>query len=164
MSMFTLAISCLTTYNLPWFIDLTLQVPIQYCSLQHQTFTTRSIHSWASYFGPASSFFLELLLIALYSSPVVYRISSNLGDLIFHCQIFWPFHTVHGVLTSRILEWLAIPSFSEPHFIRTLHYDPSVLGGPAWHGSELHWVTQAPLPQGCDPWRQPLIDIYLLLL
>ena len=30
MSMFTLAISCLTTSNLPWFVDLTFQVPMQY--------------------------------------------------------------------------------------------------------------------------------------
>ena len=30
ISMFTLAISCLTTPNLPWFMDLTFQVPIQY--------------------------------------------------------------------------------------------------------------------------------------
>ena len=34
LSMFTLAISCLTSSNLPWFMDLTFQVPIQYCSLQ----------------------------------------------------------------------------------------------------------------------------------
>ena len=34
MSMFTLVI-CLTTSNLPWFVDLTFQVPMQYCSLQH---------------------------------------------------------------------------------------------------------------------------------
>ena len=37
MSVFTLAISCLTTSNLPWFMDLTFQVPMQYCSLQHRT-------------------------------------------------------------------------------------------------------------------------------
>ena len=36
MSMFTL-ISCLTASNLPWFMDLTFQVPMQYCSLHHQT-------------------------------------------------------------------------------------------------------------------------------
>ena len=35
--MFTLAISCLTTSNMPWFMNLTFQVPMQYCSLQHQT-------------------------------------------------------------------------------------------------------------------------------
>ena len=37
MSTFTLAISCLTTCNLPWFMDLTFQVPMQYCFLQHRT-------------------------------------------------------------------------------------------------------------------------------
>ena len=24
---------------------------------------------------------------------------------------------------------------SEAHFVRTLHHDPSILGGPTWHGS-----------------------------
>ena len=58
------------------------------------------------------------------------------------------FHTVHvhGVLMARILERFAIPSSIGPCFVRTLHYDPSILGGPAWHGSQLHWVTQAPSP------------------
>ena len=37
MSTFTLAISCLTTSNLTWFMYLTFQVPMQYCSLQHRT-------------------------------------------------------------------------------------------------------------------------------
>ena len=32
MSTFSLVISCLTTSNLPWFMDLTFQVPMQYCS------------------------------------------------------------------------------------------------------------------------------------
>ena len=32
----SLAISCLTTSNLSWFMDLTFQVPMQYCSLLHQ--------------------------------------------------------------------------------------------------------------------------------
>ena len=36
MLMFTLTI-CLTTSNLPWFIELTFHVPMQYCSLQHGT-------------------------------------------------------------------------------------------------------------------------------
>ena len=33
MSMFTLGISCLATSNLPWFMDLTFQVPMQHYSL-----------------------------------------------------------------------------------------------------------------------------------
>ena len=40
------------------------------------------------------------------------------------------FHTVHGVLTVRTLEWFAIPSSRGPRFVRTLHYDSSVSGGP----------------------------------
>ena len=63
MAMFTLAMSCLTTSNLPWFMDLTFQVPMQYCSLQHQTWlsppdTSTTGHHF--HFGSASSFFLEL--------------------------------------------------------------------------------------------------------
>ena len=38
-------------------------------------------------------------------------------------------------LSSKILEWAAIPSSSGPCFVRTLHCDLSILGGPAWHGS-----------------------------
>ena len=37
MLIFTLAISCLITSNLPWFMGQTFQVPMQYCSLQHWT-------------------------------------------------------------------------------------------------------------------------------
>ena len=37
MSMFTLGTSYLTTSNLPWFMDLIFQVPMQYCSSQHWT-------------------------------------------------------------------------------------------------------------------------------
>ena len=35
-SAFNLAISCLTTSNVSWFTDLTFQIPLQYCILQHQ--------------------------------------------------------------------------------------------------------------------------------
>ena len=49
MSTFTLAISCLTTSNLPWFMDLTFQVPMQYCSLQHRTLLLSPITSTTGY-------------------------------------------------------------------------------------------------------------------
>ena len=139
MSMFTLSISCLTTSNLPWFMDLTFQVPIQYCSLQHQTLLPSPTTSTTGYwfcFGSASSFFLELFL---YSSPVAYFTP---GEFIFQCHIFLPFHTVHAVLQARILKWFAIPFSSGPHFVRTLHHDPSILGGPTRHDSQFHWVRQ----------------------
>ena len=40
------------------------------------------------------------------------------------------FRTVHEVLKAGILKWFAIPFCSEPHFVRTLHHDPPILGGP----------------------------------
>ena len=45
------------------------------------------------------------------------------------------FHTVHGVLKARILKWFAIPFSSGPRFVRTLHRDPSILGGSTQRGS-----------------------------
>ena len=55
--------------------------------------------------------------------------------VIFECPIFLPFHTVHGVLKSRIIKWSAFPFSSGPHFVRTLHHEPFILGGPTWHDS-----------------------------
>ena len=55
--MFILAIPCLTTSSLPWLMDLTFQVPMQYCSLQHwillsppDTSTTEHRLLWPSHF------------------------------------------------------------------------------------------------------------------
>ena len=118
MLMFTLAISFLTTANLPWFMDLTFQVLMQYCSLQHQTLLQSPIISTAGCcfcFGSISSFFLEFFIL----SPLI---SSSIlgtywpGEFIFQCPIFLPFRTIHGVLKARIVKWLAIPFSSRPHF------------------------------------------------
>ena len=38
---------------------------------------------------------------------------------------------------ARILEWIAISSSSGPCVVRIIHYDLSILGGPAWPGSAL---------------------------
>jgi len=54
-----------TELNFPWFMDLTFQVPMQYCSLQHWTLHPSSITSTTGCcfcFGSISSLFLELFL------------------------------------------------------------------------------------------------------
>ena len=59
MSVFSLAISCLTTSNLPSYMNLTFQVPRQYCSLQHQTLLlppVTSIAECCSCLGWATSY------------------------------------------------------------------------------------------------------------
>ena len=39
-----------------------------------------------------------------------------------------------GFLKEKILNCFAGPFSSGPRFVRTLHHDPSVLGGPTQHG------------------------------
>ena len=88
MSMVSLAISCLTTFNLSWFMDLTFQVPMQYCSLQHQTLLPSPVTSTTGCgfcFSSISSFFLEFFL---HWSPVSYWAPTDLGNSsfsIFYC-------------------------------------------------------------------------------
>ena len=114
-------------------MDLTFQVPMQYCSLQHQTLLpiTSHIHNWVLFL-----LWLHLFILSGVISPLI---SSNIlgtyrpGDFIFQYPIFLPFYTVHGVLKARILKWFAIPFCSGLHFVRTLHHDPSTWGGPTWH-------------------------------
>ena len=95
-----------------------------------QSMRTKVRHSWATHTFLCFLFLRFLLL----SSPVAHWTPSNIGGSS-SSVIFLPFHTFHRVLQARILEWIAISSSSGPRFVRTLHYDPSVLGGPAWHGS-----------------------------
>ena len=107
-----ISISCLTTSSLPWFMDLTFQVPMQCCFLQHPTLllppdTSTTEHHF--YFGSAASFFLELLVIALCSSALAYWTPSNMG-LTFQSHISLPFHTVHGVLEGRYWNGLQFPT------------------------------------------------------
>ena len=79
MLTFTLAISCLTTSSLPWFMDLTFQIPMQYCCLQHRTLLLSPVPATTGYcfcFGSIPSFFLELFL---HWSPVAYWAFSTWG-------------------------------------------------------------------------------------
>ena len=112
---------------------------MQYCSLQNQTTFTATISATKHHFrfGPVSSFLEQYFS----SSPVAYWTPTDPGSLILRCHILSPFHTVYGVLKARILKWFATPFFSGPCFVRTLHHDPSILGGPltAWLRASLSY-------------------------
>ena len=114
--MFTLAISCLTTSNLPWFMNLEFQVPMQYCSLQNWTLLSppdTSMTGHHFHFGSVSSFSLELFLQL---SPVPYWAPTILGRG-GHLSVSYllPFDTAHGILKARMLKRSAIPFSSGPH-------------------------------------------------
>ena len=109
---------------------------MQYCSLQHRTLLPTPVTS-------TTELFLLWLCLLILSGVISPLISSSIlgtyrpGEFMFQCPIFLPFHTVHGVFKARILKWFAIPFSSGPHFIRTLHHNLSILGGPP---SAVMWI------------------------
>ena len=134
MSMFPLTIYCLTTSNLPCFMDLTFQVPMQYFSLSIRLYFHQQSHPqlgvvslWLHLFN------LSGVISPLFSCSMLGTYQS--GEFIFQCHIFFPFHTVYGVLKARILKWFAIPFSGGPHSVRPIYHDLSVLGGPTCHDS-----------------------------
>ena len=81
----------------------------------------------------------KIILLLLRLHPSTAFQSLLLFRLIFPCHIFLPFHDVRGVFVTRILSGLPFPPLVG-HFVGSLHYDLSILGGPAWHVL-------------CDSWR-----------
>ena len=142
MLMFTLAISCLTTSNLPWLMGLTFQYAILFFTALDLTFITSHIHNWVLFLLWLHLFILPEVISPLFSSRTFCTYKPR--EFIFQCPIFLPCHTVHDILKARILKWFAIHFSSEPRFVRTLHHDPSILGGPT--GSSFPWVRE-----GCGP-------------
>ena len=127
MLMFTLAISCLTTSNLPWFMDLTCQVPMQYCSLQHQTLLPSPVTSTTVYcfcFDSVSSFFLELFLLW---SPVAYWAPTDLGSSSFSVLSFCLSITFMGF--ARQEYWRGLP-FPSP--VDHILWELSTMTCPSW--------------------------------
>ena len=143
MLMFTLAISCLNTSNLPWFMDVTVQVPMPYCSLQHWTLLPSPVTSTTRcfYFFSVSFFFLELVL---HWSSVAYWAPTNLGSSSFSVLPFCLFILFMGF--SRQEYWSALP-FPSPvdHILSELctmtHLSWVALQGMAHSFTELDKVV-----------------------
>ena len=134
MSLFTLAITCLTTSNLPdsWTYHSRFLCNIALYSTRlyfhHQSHPRLDV-----VFALSLSFRSFWIISSFFSSSILG--TYHPGEFIFQCHIFLPFYTVHGVLKARILKWFAIPFSSGPCFVRTLHQHLSIFGGPAWHAS-----------------------------
>ena len=130
--MFTLASSCLITFNLPWFMDLPFQVSMQYCSLQYQTLLPTPVTSTTGCcfcFGSVSSLFLELFL---HWSPVAYWAPNNLGSSSFSDLSFCLFMLFMGF--SRQEYWSGLPFLSPVDHSQNSPPWPVCLGWPytAW--------------------------------
>ena len=108
-------------------MDLTFQVPMQYFFFTALDFTsiTSHIHKWPLFSLWLYLFILSGAIFPLFSGSIlgIY----HPGEFIFQCYIFWPFHTVHGVLVARILLSFAIP-FPVDHVLSEL----SAMTRPSW--------------------------------
>ena len=143
------------TSNLPWFMDLTIPgfYAIFFFTASDFTSITSHIHNWVLFFLCFHLFILSGVISPLISSSIL---GNRPGDFIFQCPIFLPFHTVHGVLKARILEWFAIP-FSNTNFLehsifhqrRQWHPTPVLLSGKS-HG----WRSLV----GCHLWGRTELD------
>ena len=149
--MFTLAVSCLTTSNLPWFVDLTFQVPMQYCYLQHRTLLLSPVTSTTGYcfcFGSIPSLFLELFL---HWSPVAYWAPTDLGSSSFSILSFAFSYCSWGsqgknteVVCHSLLQWTTFCQNSPPW--------PVHLGWP--HSA---WLSFTEWDKTVVPWSDWLV-------
>ena len=108
-------------------MDLTFQVPMQYCSLQHWTLLLSPVTSTSAYcfcFGSNPSFFLELIL---HWPPVAYWAPTDLGSSSFGIPSFCLFIPFMGF--SRQEYWSGLP-FPSPvdHNLSDL----STMTHPSW--------------------------------
>ena len=151
MLTFTLVISCLTTSNLPWFMDLTFQVPMQYCSLQHRTLILSPVTSTTGScfcFGSIPSFFLELFL---HWSPVAYLAPIHLGSFSFSVLSFSFSYCSWGsqgknteVVCRSLLQWTTFCQTSPPW--------PDHLGWP-----HMAWLSVTELDRTVVLWADWLV-------
>ena len=130
--MFTLATSCLTTSNLPWFMDLTFQVPMQYCSLQHRTLLLSSVTCTTVCCFCLGSIPLLFLELFLHWSPVAYWEPTDLGSSSFSVLSFCLFILFMGFSRQEYWSGLPLPSPVD-HVLSDLSW-PFCLGWPhaAW--------------------------------
>ena len=129
MSTFSLAISCLTTSNLPWFMDLGSYAILLFTALDLASITSH-IHNWVSFcFGPVSSFFLELFL---HWSPVAYWVLTNLGSSSFSVISFCLFMLFMGFSRQEYQSGLQFLSPVDHVLSDTPFFSPGMLTFKPW--------------------------------
>ena len=136
--MVPLVISCLTTFNLSWFMDITFQVPMQYCFFYqirlyfyHQTYTLLGIIF--TLVQPLHFFWPYFPTLLLWHS-LIWGFHLSVSYLFVFSYCSWGSQGKNPEVACHFLLQCTM-------FVITLHHDLSVLGGLTWHGSYFHWVT-----------------------
>ena len=127
-------------------MDLTFQVPMQYCSLQHQTLLLSPVPSTTGYcffFGSIPSFFLELFL---HWSPVAYWVPTDLESSSFSILSFCLLIRFMGFSGQEYWSGLPFPSPVD----HTLS-DLSSMTRPSW-GPHTAWLSVTELDKAVVLW------------
>ena len=148
MSMFTLTISCLAIPNLPCFVDLTFQDPVQYCSLQHWTLRSPRDTSTAGVLFPLwpSCFILSG---AISNCPCSFPSSviGHLPDCVTSSCLFILFMGFSGQESFHGLPFAS----AVDHFLSELLTVAHLSRGALYGRTHNFTVIQVPsLWQGCD--------------
>ena len=105
--------------HLPWFMELTFQVPMQYCSLQYQTLPTRCNHSLASILLLPSPFIFSETISPLFPCSILDAYCP--GGIIFPRDIsafsYCPWCSQGkntGVVCHSLLQWTTFHQNSSP--------------------------------------------------
>ena len=135
MSMFTVPISCLASSNLPWFIDLTFQVPMQ-IALSALDFisVTSHIHSWTWLLLWLWLIFLSGVIFLLITSSILCTYQPR--EFIFQFPIILPFILFMGFSSQEY--WNDLPFLSPVDHIFS---ELSIMTHPSWMA--LHSMAQS---------------------
>ena len=131
-----LAWGILTTSNLSWFMHLTFQVPMQYCSWLHQTLLSSPDAYTTGHCFCFGSDFSSLLELFLCSFPLAYWAPTNLGSPSFSVISFCLF--ILFVVFSRQGWWSGL-SFPSP--VDYILSELSTMTCPSWVA--LHDMTHS---------------------
>ena len=120
--MFILAISCLTTSNLPSFMDLTFHVPMQYCSLQNRTLLPSPVTSTSLKIGDIENLSMYLLGIGVFPLEKCLFKSSS------HFFVRWGFFCLFCFLLLSCLSSLSILRINplSDRWFTNIYFPPSV--------------------------------------
>ena len=152
--MFTLAISCLITSNLHWFMDLTFLSSYAMLLFTASNFTsiTHHIHSWVLFLLWLHLFILFGVISSL--SPVLYWAPTDLGSSSFSVISFCLFILFIGFSRQEFWSGLLFPS-PVNYILSDLSIMPFILSGPTCHGS-VSWVRQGYDPCDKAPTIRPI--------
>ena len=123
--MFTLAIFCLTTSTLPWFMDITFQDPMQYCSLQHQLYFHHQSHPQQG----VAVLWRHLFILSGVISPLISSSIFGTTNLGVHLSVSFLYLYTLFMGFSRQEYWSGLP-FPSPvdHVLSEL----STMTHPSW--------------------------------